>query len=511
MIINRDEYTRRVLGCWLGKNAGGTLGAPFEWQRQVNNVTFYRQDLGGEPAPNDDLDLQLLWLIALEEQGIELNAATLAEYWLLYITPHWSEYGTSKANMRAGLIPPLCGSANNVQKDSCGSFIRSEIWACIAPGYPALAARFAYNDAIVDHGDGEGVYGEMFCAALESAAFVERDLQRLLRIGLSYIPADCGVAQAVQHVVQAHAAGRSWRETRDSLLTGFRGSCKFGVIAPEDEKRGFRTGRAGWDAPANVAIAVLGLLYGGDDFASVLTTAVNCGEDTDCTAGTLGSILGIIGGVESIPERWVEPLGRSIQTLCIDLADYGFTIPKTVDQLTERVMRLAPAWLGPQVCDVLAPGGYTIEMLEGDALLAHPERKGVFVKRGFDEQLACQPFSVVRDYHLFQAIMDYGGEPYIQEGIPRTFRLTFDNRLTRQQWLRLAWHLPAGWEVSPAAVLACPLETYGATTGRSMVEFTITPHNLTEERYNLVLEIGSQGHVDLALFPVVLVTGAPLS
>ncbi|MGQ9663061.1 MAG: ADP-ribosylglycohydrolase family protein, partial [Kiritimatiellia bacterium] len=82
-ILNRESYRDKVLGCWLGKNVGGTLGAPFEWRRQINNVSFYTQNLGGEPLPNDDLDIQLVWLRALEERGIVLRAATLAEYWCL--------------------------------------------------------------------------------------------------------------------------------------------------------------------------------------------------------------------------------------------------------------------------------------------------------------------------------------------------------------------------------------------------------------------------------------------
>jgi len=56
--LNREDYRKKVLGCWMGKNIGGTLGAPFEWRRQVNAVSFYTQDLGGEPLPNDDLDIQ---------------------------------------------------------------------------------------------------------------------------------------------------------------------------------------------------------------------------------------------------------------------------------------------------------------------------------------------------------------------------------------------------------------------------------------------------------------------
>ena len=39
-IINMESAVR---GCWLGKNIGGTLGAPFEGQRTLQNVSFYVQ------------------------------------------------------------------------------------------------------------------------------------------------------------------------------------------------------------------------------------------------------------------------------------------------------------------------------------------------------------------------------------------------------------------------------------------------------------------------------------
>ena len=67
---NREEYRDTVRGCWTGKNIGGTLGAPMEGKRDIFDVTFYTQDLKGNPAPNDDLDLQLVWLKANEDHGI---------------------------------------------------------------------------------------------------------------------------------------------------------------------------------------------------------------------------------------------------------------------------------------------------------------------------------------------------------------------------------------------------------------------------------------------------------
>ncbi|HHV98875.1 MAG TPA: hypothetical protein GXX36_04765 [Clostridiaceae bacterium] len=67
MILSLNEYKNKVLGCWMGKNIGGTLGAPFECKRGVYDIDFYIQDLGGEPLPNDDLDLQLVWLNVVEK------------------------------------------------------------------------------------------------------------------------------------------------------------------------------------------------------------------------------------------------------------------------------------------------------------------------------------------------------------------------------------------------------------------------------------------------------------
>ena len=74
--------------------------------------------------------------------------------------------------MRFGIAPPASGWYNNHNKDSCGCFIRSELWACLAPGQPDLAVKYAYEDAICDHAD-EGMYGELFCAAVQSAAFLK--------------------------------------------------------------------------------------------------------------------------------------------------------------------------------------------------------------------------------------------------------------------------------------------------------------------------------------------------
>ncbi len=251
--MNLNEYTNKVKGCFCGKNIGGTLGAPFECKRGVWDLEFYTTDMSNGVLPNDDLDLQLVWLNACEAYGGNVNSEILADYWIAYIAGDWSEYGACKNNLRAGLLPPFSGMYCNHNKNSCGAFIRSEIWACLMPGYPAKAVRYALEDAICDHSD-EGVYAEIFCVAVESAAFVENRTDELIEIGLSYIPEDCAVAKAVKLVRECFEKNMDWKEARHRLLTEI--PCSFGMYdGYEDrEKEDIPVGELGFDAPANIGI-----------------------------------------------------------------------------------------------------------------------------------------------------------------------------------------------------------------------------------------------------------------
>lgn len=62
---------------------------------------------------------------------------------------------------------------------------------------------------------------------------------------------------------------------------------------------------------AVLAFAMCGSLFSScGDFGKSLCIAVNCGEDTDCTAATLGALLGILYGRKGIPEQRIRPIGN---------------------------------------------------------------------------------------------------------------------------------------------------------------------------------------------------------
>ncbi|MDR2619442.1 MAG: ADP-ribosylglycohydrolase family protein [Treponema sp.] len=504
MLLDYKTYRDKVMGCWAGKNIGGVLGAPFEGKRQVNNADFYVQDLSKGPPPNDDLDLQIVWLAAVERYGRNVNASILGDYWLSFVIPNWVEYGTGKANLRAGLEPPLAGLIDNTYKDSCGCFIRSEIWACLAPGLPQLAARYAYEDAIVDH-QGDGMYGEVFCAAIQSAAFVESDPFKLIEIGLSYIPANGAVARCIKKAVECYKTGVDFLEARKKIHNEAPGTfgiqgCKLNEIKKEGNE-GMEIGAPGFDAPENIGFTVAGLLYGQGDFGKSLCLANACGEDTDCTCATLGALLGIISGAAKLPEKWTKPVDGKIVTMCIDKTSGGIWAPNTVTELTDRVIRAVPGFLGQEFCDILAAGGMTIKCLEGDALFCNTVKDYLHLMNGggkneelpVAELTALPPYIVRRSFPAFNIMVDYNNSVFFNSAEPRTIRVTVTNSHTmrQQQWAKISLYAPEGIEILNGESVLKPLNNLVGF--KAEAEFTFDAHYFSGAKLELIVDVSLEG------------------
>ena len=418
--LNREVYRDKVLGCWTGKNIGGTLGAPFEWKEGPFDISFYTQDLKGEPAPNDDLDLQLIWLKAIEENGIyQVNERVLGDYWLAHITGPWNEYSVGKFNMMNGLLPPLSGFCNNdVWKNSNGAWIRSEIWACMFPGEPDEVAPFAWCDACVDHAD-DGIYAEIFTATLESAAFIESDLRKLINCALARIPADCRVARSVKIVLDSFDAGEDWQTARRKVIDD---SADLGAF----------------QAPANVSYAIIGLLYGNGDFGRSVCLAVNCGDDTDCSAATCGSVLGIIKGRSGIPEEWIAPIGEGIKTLAID--PFHAVAPATLGELTDRVIKckLRADMDNPSL--VRLTDGETVI---GEDILSRLSDGSETARRVLSR--SSRRLTQETPFGFFS--VEYGSSPVTVPGETQTLTLAYFGAAHDDQTFSVIWNLPEGWSI----------------------------------------------------------------
>ncbi|GCE14890.1 ADP-ribosylglycohydrolase family protein [Tengunoibacter tsumagoiensis] len=459
------RWYSKVYGGWMGKSIGGTLGMPYEGDMRLLDIQDYDPTIS-LPAPNDDLDLQLVNLHALEQYGPRLQAVHLSREWLEHVFFPFDEYGYALANLRRGLVPPVAGWFNNPFIDCMGSPIRSELWAMIAPGQPEIAAYYAWQDAQVDHAGGEGMYGEVFFAVIESQAFIESDRDQLIACGLQHIPEQSRVAQAVRHTLACHAQGLTWQESRESILAHF-GHTNF------------------TDAPLNVAFTIVGWLYGAD-FGEAIRIAINCGYDTDCTGATLGSILGIILGAEAIPTRWSDPVGN--QVVVSDPIRY-LDAPKTLEELTERTLCVAfetqAFWQNKQLANIL--------------LARFQEELYNFRPGAFNPQFA-DGLLIEDTLGLSVAFQD--GHPAIGCEQTKSLLITLTNK-HKQPWQgELSLQVPAGWSGSETQFVE--LDPEETCTYVQMV----TADEQMQEAYEVTINL-TRSHQDVLWhtqkFPVAMV------
>jgi ADP-ribosylglycohydrolase len=312
------DLLARIQGMWLGKSIGGTLGLPAEGRTERQHFTYY-DPVPTQAPPNDDLELQLVWLELLERRGPLLTAEDLGRAWLDHIHYIWDEYGRCRWNLRRGVPAASAGVVDNHFHAGMGSPIRSEIWACAAVGDPDLAESYARLDSLLDHGP-EGAAGEVFLTVLECLILAGRPLSEAFAAARARVDPGSELARALDLVVGDHTRGTEAWQAHANLVGAHR-------------SENFT------HAPLNVALTAWALLHGAGDTDRTLLLSVNCGWDTDCTCASAGAIIGALGGVGVFDARWTTPIGDGVYLGpgIVGLSDP----PRTLGQLSERSARLA--------------------------------------------------------------------------------------------------------------------------------------------------------------------------
>lgn len=282
-IMKSDKlFEDKVFGCWLGKCIGGNIGAPFEGMKQCMHLKYSHAFLENM-RPNDDLDLQILWLDVLEEKGLGATIADYADAFIRNCEYAAGEYAFFRKNYRKGIMPPLSGTFNNeFFNEGMGAPIRSELWACLFADEPQRAAEYAARDASADHREGgESAHGEAFLAALESLCFGGGGIRENITAALGYIPENCKLHVAIERVAELCRECNDIYEILEYIIRdcGHSESCM---------------------VHQNISIAVAAMLLHPDSFTDAVMAAVNCGFDTDCTGATVGAVMGILLGGKEI-------------------------------------------------------------------------------------------------------------------------------------------------------------------------------------------------------------------
>ena len=315
------DFTDKVYGCWLGKCICGTIGAPYEGYKGRMDVDF-TPELFAVMLPNDDLDLQVLWLSVIEQVGPDFSSLDLAKAFYEKYPPSPGEYATFKKNFELGLKPPFTGKFNNVfYHEGMGCPIRSEIWACMAPLNPKMAAQLAAKDGCLDH-DGESIIAEQYLAAMESLAFNDKfSLRELVIKSLKYIDSSSKFYKLVGDVLQ-------WCEDYADINAVFSRILR--DYGHSDCTNMFQ----------NMGIIIAALLLGHEDLTATTMLALNCGFDTDCTCATVGAIMGLRLGGEAILEKYQIP--DQEYKLGAEITRRSYSVKDLAEDVVRASMLFAP-------------------------------------------------------------------------------------------------------------------------------------------------------------------------
>ncbi len=354
---DNDTLRKKILGAWTGRTVGCLLGKPVEGIRSNEFIPFlketgnypmhryilssditdeicshygfsfknkpYADTVDGMPV-DDDTNYTVLYQKIVEESGRNFSSEDVAKAWLKYqsVYSYFTAERIAYINFLNCIQPPATAVYKNVCREWIGAQIRGDYFGYINPGEPEKAAEMAYKDAGISHVK-NGIYGEMFVAAMIAVAAVNDNIDDIILGGLSQIPGTSRLFEAVMKIYDDCKNGVSLEDCYDYIHSTY------------DEHTDH-----GWcHTISNAMIVTAALLYGEGDFGKSICIAVSMAFDTDCNGATVGSILGMRGSIDCIDEYWKKPINGKIHTSIFGMGTVSIedAVEKTMKHIDSHI------------------------------------------------------------------------------------------------------------------------------------------------------------------------------
>jgi ADP-ribosylglycohydrolase len=347
--VPAGQLTDRIRGAWTGRIIGNMMGKPFEIGPTRESIRSYLQPKGAYPLTgyvpfdnpaerdqlgrwgfenvtagrihgsirDDDIDYTVLGLHLLETYGTAYTARDVAGEWLSRF-PVYQVYTAERAtyqNLVREVPLAEAGEYHNPYREWIGALIRADIFGFAAPGHPRRAALLSYQDASLSH-RANGIYGEMWAAALISSAFTTATPEESVVESLRHIPQSSRLAAEIRTVLGQFRDGLDWEKCLDELSARHPGMSWVHTIN-------------------NAGALTAALLWGGGRFGETVGLAVQAGLDTDSIGATAGAWAGAFAGASGLPGSLTDPL----QDLCRS-GVFGFG-DLSISSLAARTLAIA--------------------------------------------------------------------------------------------------------------------------------------------------------------------------
>ncbi|GAA3526256.1 ADP-ribosylglycohydrolase family protein [Amycolatopsis ultiminotia] len=343
------DLADRVHGAWTGRVIGNTIGKPFEIGPTRETIRGYLGSIGAYPlrgyvpfaegadrsvlgrwgfegitegrisgaVRDDDIDFTVLGLHILETYGPTYTTRDVAREWLSRFPVY--QVFTAERNAYQNLVRevPLAeaGSHHNPFREWIGALIRADIFGMVHPGRPRRAALLTLPDALLSH-RANGIYGQMWAAALLATAFTAETPEDCVAQSLRHIPAGSRLAAEIRAVAADHAAGTDWEQAIDRITARHTGM--------------------NWVHTINNAGALTAaILWGAGDFATTVGLAVQAGLDTDSIGASAGAWAGAFTGFDRLPGDLVRPIEDTYRSGVFGVGD------TRISNLADRTLAIA--------------------------------------------------------------------------------------------------------------------------------------------------------------------------
>ncbi len=348
-----NNLENKIKGAWIGRICGCMLGKTVEGIRTNELIPFlketgnypmhkyilssdlndeilnkynyplasreYADKIDGMPA-DDDTNYTVLYQEIIETYGKDFTPYDVSRAWINM--QNKNAYCTAErvafCNFIKGYEPPKSAIYKNPYREWIGAQIRADYFGYINVGNPELAAEMAWRDASISHTK-NGIYGEMFVAAMLAAAAVTDSIEDIILAGIAEIPYTSRLYKEITSLVEDYRNGVSQNDCFKNI----------------HKKYNEHTGHGWCNTIPNAMIVTAALLYGKGDYGKSICMAVETGFDTDCNGATVGSVLGLANGIESIDEYWYKPINDTLHTTI-----FGVGTVKISDRINQTLKHI---------------------------------------------------------------------------------------------------------------------------------------------------------------------------
>jgi hypothetical protein len=299
-VISHAVFVDKIRGGWAGQYFGASFSAQPPVFASVDSLSIVNSTASFiEATQSDPKNLianiypDLLYLSIIDEHGTKIEQP-LAERLgsSHFLTGHAIQ--TAGYNLRSGMTSPSSGRwTNNPHAEDPDFAKAADVLGLLMPGMPRTLSRISDPIGHMTN-TGEGYYGGLYIATLNSLAFIYKNPSEIVSKALANLPEKSEYRKCLEDVVlQAKQHPDQWIKNWNYLSREWKKhtGCPFNPSSMES------------DARIYTAFVTMVFLAGEGDLTKTLEIATAFPGGHQVLPTVLG-LLGVINGFEHFPADW---------------------------------------------------------------------------------------------------------------------------------------------------------------------------------------------------------------